>query len=362
MIKEVWIIDGSGLCLIHRNYGGIGHDPNLISGFFTAISNFAHEVGNSEIEKIQLADFSFSCLMKKGLLFVISSDKEDEPGDIVHKISDLFIKTFENRMFLFGELLREYSLDEVSRFNLHVDKITQRTPKPTKPTYELPDQFIPERIGPLVKTLKRGSPEYKELFQEFGIDGIDVLISIDGRRSLTDIQNLLSMGMQKIKAITTYALRKKMLRTIIFPQDPSPPDTNAFEKHNSPPVKESANLCQDNPFPDPELNSADLNIPLAPEFPSIQSSPSDHIQDPDFLLGDLIPEDKVIQFCFVCGNPLNIPIQTDLLPTITREYIQCGSCRAIYHEKCLRRKGIFNKNKYTCPQCNHKGKSKGVLF
>lgn len=54
-------------------------DPELISGFLTAMSSFAEEIGGKDIKKLEFMQFNFiySADLKTNLKFVLSIDKDD---------------------------------------------------------------------------------------------------------------------------------------------------------------------------------------------------------------------------------------------------------------------------------------------
>jgi hypothetical protein len=299
---------------------------------------------------------------------VISSDKEDKPNQAALKISRLFFKRFENRMFLFGELLKDHSKSEIEEFSLKIDEITQGVPKPSKPPSDIPERFIPERVDPLVKTLKRGSPEYQELYKQFALDGIDVLVSVDGKRSLRDIQDLLGLTLERVREIVVFALNKKMLRGLLLRQESPPHQSDLYQVSN--PLKTDEFLKDypgentiDPPSPrdvDARVFDGGSGVSSDPPVRPTASRPSMPPTGNGFPLTNdpfaRILGDKVIQFCFVCGDPLNLESFDGDSISLSKEQIQCNHCGAIYHEKCVRENSRFSKKKYKCPQCRHKGK------
>ncbi|MHA1838538.1 MAG: hypothetical protein ACTSVM_06975 [Candidatus Ranarchaeia archaeon] len=209
MIHGVWVIDRTGHCLFHWNYGSEILDPTLFSGFFSALFNFAKEIGQSHIENVKMSDLSFSCLLSKGLLFVVSSDKTEDNSYLLRTIRDKFFKQFENRYYLLGDLLRETS-DEVKQFKASVDSFLRKLQSDASKE-DIPYSLVPARSGSLIQILTRGTPFREKLIERFGIDGIDVIIAVDGHRSIRELANITNVSIKKVLAIVRFGLESKVL-------------------------------------------------------------------------------------------------------------------------------------------------------
>ena len=63
MIQAVYIlVADSGLCVLDRKYGEADMDPNLISGFLTALIQFGRELSDgNRVHVIDLEHLTFVC-------------------------------------------------------------------------------------------------------------------------------------------------------------------------------------------------------------------------------------------------------------------------------------------------------------
>ncbi|MFX1563636.1 MAG: hypothetical protein ACFFDP_10070, partial [Promethearchaeota archaeon] len=69
----------SGEVLFHKGFAKRGVDEAIFSGFYSALSAFAEELGEGGIETIQMGDVSFFCHQADDILFTIATDKDYDP-------------------------------------------------------------------------------------------------------------------------------------------------------------------------------------------------------------------------------------------------------------------------------------------
>ena len=212
MIYNIWIIDSSGLCIFYRSYGGYRTDPHLISGFFTAIYNFAREVGGDRLETISMQDTAFTFLVSKNILFVVASDDKTgrEGKELLETIEKEFFKRFEKKLVLFSDMLRE--TPEVLAFQHFVDAMVEKIN--ARPTVLLEVQFekdyeniYPKRICTTIELLKRGSKIREDIMKKYGLEGLDVLSIADGTRNILEIAEIVGLTPTKVFEIVEYARR-----------------------------------------------------------------------------------------------------------------------------------------------------------
>ena len=210
MIYNIWIIDSSGLCIFYRSYGGVKTDPHLISGFFTAIYNFAREVGGDRLETISMQDTAFTFLVSKNILFVVASDDKtgNEGKELLKVIEKEFFKRFERKLVLFSDMLRE--APEVLAFQHFVDSLVEKiNAKPTvlleiKLGKEL-ENIYPKRLCSIIELLRRGSRIREEIMKKFGLEGLDVLSIADGTRNIAEISEIVGLPLPRTLEIIEYA-------------------------------------------------------------------------------------------------------------------------------------------------------------
>ncbi|MFX1466594.1 MAG: hypothetical protein ACFFA5_08995, partial [Promethearchaeota archaeon] len=67
MIHNVYILKKTGESLIHGYYGSIEVDETLITGFLSAISSFAEEIGAESVESLVMKNMKFVYAMDTSL-------------------------------------------------------------------------------------------------------------------------------------------------------------------------------------------------------------------------------------------------------------------------------------------------------
>ena len=113
----------TGICLIHRKYGTIEFNQDLVSGFLTALKDFSVEFskGSGELKVIDMQVFCLMLVFKEGILVTAAADKNDD-SKITHKaltdIIDKFtaeygdtIKTWKGDVRLFKDFIG--TIDEI---------------------------------------------------------------------------------------------------------------------------------------------------------------------------------------------------------------------------------------------------------
>jgi hypothetical protein len=98
MLHNIYLIhQHTGICLIHRKYGSIEFNQDLVSGFLTALKDFSVEFskGSGELKVIDMQIFYLMLVFKEGVLITAAADKNDD-SKITHKaLSDVIDKFIE---------------------------------------------------------------------------------------------------------------------------------------------------------------------------------------------------------------------------------------------------------------------------
>jgi hypothetical protein len=115
----------TGICLIHRNYGSIEFNQDLVSGFLTALKDFSVEFskGSGELKVIDMQVFYLLLVFKEGVLCTAAADKNDD-AKITHKgLSDII----DQFVAEYGDKLENWSGDVrmFRDFEAKIDNILQ---------------------------------------------------------------------------------------------------------------------------------------------------------------------------------------------------------------------------------------------
>ncbi len=110
VLHNVYLISNfTGICLIHRKYGTIEFNQDLVSGFLTALKDFSVEFskGSGELKIIDMQIFYLLLVFKEGILCTAAADKNDD-AKITHKILSDIIDKFLDK---FGNIMKDWSGD-----------------------------------------------------------------------------------------------------------------------------------------------------------------------------------------------------------------------------------------------------------
>ena len=110
VLHNVYLISNyTGICLIHRKYGTIEFNQDLVSGFLTALKDFSVEFskGSGELKIIDMQIFYLLLVFKEGILCTAAADKNDD-AKITHKILSDIIDKFLDK---YGNLMKDWSGD-----------------------------------------------------------------------------------------------------------------------------------------------------------------------------------------------------------------------------------------------------------
>ncbi|MHA2007145.1 MAG: hypothetical protein ACXABO_08490 [Promethearchaeota archaeon] len=110
MLHNFYLIhQHTGICLIHRKYGSIEFNQDLVSGFLTALKDFSVEFskGSGELKVIDMQVFYLLLVFKEGVLCTAAADKNDD-AKITHKALTEIIDKFTAK---FGDQLESWSGD-----------------------------------------------------------------------------------------------------------------------------------------------------------------------------------------------------------------------------------------------------------
>ena len=116
----------TGICLLHRKYGSIEFNQDLVSGFLTALKDFSVEFskGSGELKVIDMQIFYLMLVFKEGVLITAAADKNDD-SKITHRALSDIIDKFVG---LYGDQIKTWSGDvRVFRdFSDVIDKVLNK--------------------------------------------------------------------------------------------------------------------------------------------------------------------------------------------------------------------------------------------
>jgi hypothetical protein len=116
VIRSVFIIHESGLCLLSRSYSDDSQDIDLFSGFLVAVSSFAKNMIGEKINEIRMEHHTiFYEFRKMIVLALVTSEKKISKrkiSTIMRRIQNNFIDQYHNffeQDFIEPHLFRDFS-------------------------------------------------------------------------------------------------------------------------------------------------------------------------------------------------------------------------------------------------------------
>ncbi|MHA2425677.1 MAG: hypothetical protein ACXAEF_12880 [Candidatus Thorarchaeota archaeon] len=125
MIQALYVlIADSGLCVLDRKYGEGEMDPNLISGFLTALISFGQELSSgNRVHVIDFGAFDICLSLKNNVIVAATVDKTDDGNAamaVLAEVNNEFVKQFSS-------ILQDWdgNLEPFESFMSKVDEITK---------------------------------------------------------------------------------------------------------------------------------------------------------------------------------------------------------------------------------------------
>lgn len=101
MIQALYIlVADSGLCVLDRKYGEAEMDPNLISGFLTALISFGQELSSgNRVHVIDFGAFDICLSLKNNIIVAATVDKTDDGNAamaVLAEVNNQFVKKYSS--------------------------------------------------------------------------------------------------------------------------------------------------------------------------------------------------------------------------------------------------------------------------
>ncbi len=203
MIYGIWIIDMGGNCLFYKDFGTTKLDSDLFASFFSAIYNFGREMGGRPLKNITMGDISYTTMVKDDLFFVIATDPGENAADLIEEIARIFSKHFGTNYELFTDL-RMSSLDEIRLFENEIESLIRRPKSIISRRFR--GAIYPKRKVRSVDLLSPASQIRQKALQIGGVDAINVLMVANGKYTVDEIAQDLSLDKFRVEKIIREAV------------------------------------------------------------------------------------------------------------------------------------------------------------
>ena len=185
MIQAVYIlIADSGLCVIDRKYGEAEMDPNLISGFLTALISFGQELSSgNRVHVIDFGAFDICLSLKNNIIVAATVDKTDDGNAamaVLSEVNDAFVNAY-------SKILTEWdgNLEPFETFMPTIDDITKNG-KASEMRIIVP--LLKGKVSPMLVRLG-------QITQEI----YDVAKMCEGKLTARDIADQLGLAIQGVQ-------------------------------------------------------------------------------------------------------------------------------------------------------------------
>ncbi|MFX1482832.1 MAG: hypothetical protein ACFFCP_06535 [Promethearchaeota archaeon] len=185
MIQAVYIlIADSGLCVLDRKYGTADMDPNLISGFLTALIQFGRELSDgNRVHVIDFGAFDICLSLKDNVIVAATVDKVDDGNAamaVLSEVNNAFTLKYQN-------MLEDWdgNLEPFETFYSKLDEIT-KDGRASETKIVVP--ILRGKVNPMLVRLGQMSQET-----------FDVAKKCDGKLTTRDIADQLGMHMKEVQ-------------------------------------------------------------------------------------------------------------------------------------------------------------------
>ncbi len=200
MINAIYVlIADSGLCVVDRTYGKSLIDPNLISGFLSALINFGEELSSgNKVHVIEFQNFDLCLSLKDHVIVAAAVDKLDDNNIVMStltKINDEFNKLFADDLASW-----DGNLEIFDDFKKKIDELTQNG--------KIAEQRVvaPKLKGKLSPMVVRFGQMSQEVY--------NVAVLCDGKRTAQDIAKELGAPLVTVQKHLTALEDMKMIKWI----------------------------------------------------------------------------------------------------------------------------------------------------
>jgi hypothetical protein len=202
-VKEVMVLTSGGVPIFHYSPTGTRRLDELLSGFLTAITGFAVEFGERSVESLS---FEGSDLIydqsDPDLLFIFLAESGANKRVLRKVISELrqrFIERYKGKVNLdvpVEESFYDFKGEVIRTFDFYEDVLAA--------TLKLSAFIVPELYTVALQFAKEKGDFLDEFHREFGNPGEKILDSIDGKLSVYELGENLSLEEDIVLEIIEY--------------------------------------------------------------------------------------------------------------------------------------------------------------
>jgi len=204
LLNSIWIIDkDTGTCVFLRRYGyDIPDDQTLISRFFSALWNFFREIEGRGISTLTTTELDFALAESEKLLFIVATAR-----DSVHQLKMVsWVKNLKE------EFLTSFEADSNFQNSRFVNTLSEKLDQVVEGWI---DEFIDESevfsSADLRIVSQLGTKLNQLLTMRFGYQGLELLKSLDGLKTVKDIQEESGLTNKELKELFRISIQHGLI-------------------------------------------------------------------------------------------------------------------------------------------------------
>ncbi|MFX1519943.1 MAG: hypothetical protein ACFFCD_08480 [Promethearchaeota archaeon] len=204
MLNSIWIIDkDTGTCVFLKRYGyDIPDDQTLISRFFSALWSFFNAIEGKGISTLTTTELDFALAESEKLLYIVASSR-----DSVHQLKLVrWVRTLKEAFLTsFAEDVNFHQAEFISTLNHTTDQLVKGW------FSEYVDDSEVFKIADLRVAESQGTELNQLLTMRFGYRGLELLKSLDGLKTVKDIQRESNLSLEKVKDLFRIAIQHGLI-------------------------------------------------------------------------------------------------------------------------------------------------------
>jgi hypothetical protein len=196
LLNSIWIVDKElGTCVFLKRYGSpddVPDDQTLISRFFSALWNFFNEIEGKGISTLTTTELDFALAESERFLYIVATTR-----DSVHQLKMVsWVKNLKE------EFLKSFGEDSNFQDAEFIDTLNEKLDRVVNEWFsEYVDKSEVFKISDLRVAESQGTELNQLLTMRFGYRGLEILNSLDGLKTVNDIQKEFGLPLEKVKEL-----------------------------------------------------------------------------------------------------------------------------------------------------------------
>ncbi len=201
-VHEFMIISSGGVPVFHYALSESKRLDELLSGFLTAITSFASEFGERSVQSLSFEDSEILYEQTEDAIFIFLVENQAPERIlriVLQELSIKFIKQYEHELSLnvaYDDMFTDFTSIVKEVFDYYEGVLILIS--------KLSSYVVPEKDENALQQVTEQAPFLDEFHRAFGNEGIRVLETINGKKTIEQLSVDLSMEETKVREIIEY--------------------------------------------------------------------------------------------------------------------------------------------------------------